>query len=121
MTPPKHLDKQLIPTWKQVVCCLEAAGTCADSDVALIEALVVNLYRAQQADSTLLETGLTVTMVSNSGNEYYQQHPAVAISQNCWKAVAQFSKALGLTPESRVKLSSASGIDADEALSRLLE
>jgi P27 family predicted phage terminase small subunit len=119
--PPKHLKAAGKAIWAATVAALDAAGTLsADTDLALIEGITISLLRAREADAEISKYGLTQKLTSNSGNVYYQPHPAVAISATAWKQVKAFADSLGLSPSGRAKLREASGFDAKAELDALM-
>jgi len=107
---PSHLPPLGKKMWKHLVQHLDALNLLAKLDSTILEGICVAYARAVEADTILSRDGLTF----QSGDNYRQQRPEVAISHNCWRRVKEFATEYGMTPASRGKLSSGSPNEEDD-------
>lgn len=106
---PRHLQGRARAAWNFWREELEAMGIDSRPDAMMLEGACVNYARAVQAD-LILARGCQVEepILDSEGDQIgvkVKNHPAVAVSNACWRQVRAFCSEFGLSPVSRTRLS----------------
>jgi len=106
---PKHLGMLARAVWTFWKEELEAMRLDCRPDAQMLEGACVNYERAVAADMMLRTAGLLVVEPVFDKQRAVvgakmKSHPAVAISNACWRNVRAFCSEFGLSPVSRTRL-----------------
>ena len=108
---PDHFTHTQRGVWDVLKQRLEVMELDYSADAMILEGLCVNYVRAVEADLLLERDGCDCEQAmldKNTGQitgYRIKNHPAVARSNMCWKAVQAFASDLGLTIVSRQRIS----------------
>lgn len=98
---PTWLDEEAKREWKRIVGELEQNGELKFIDLKSLEGYCQSYSRWKQCENILQTEGLTFT----TPNGYVQQRPEVAIANKALAEMRAWTKELGLTPASRLRMS----------------
>ncbi len=97
---PKHLDDTARKEWRRVAPLLYAYGLLTEFDAAALACYCQSFSRWVDCEGVLSKEGLT--FITDKG--YEGQKPEVAIANKCMRAIKDFCKEFGLTPNARGKM-----------------
>jgi len=105
---PRHLHGRARAAWNFWVKELSEMKLDCRPDAMMLEGACVNYARAVQSD-IILRYGCQVSepILDSNGEvvgEKIRNHPAVAVSNACWRNVRAFCSEFGLSPVSRTRL-----------------
>ena len=97
---PDHLDPIARSEWDRLVPILLGLRVLAETDRAMLAAYCVAYSRWVQAEAVLQDKGMTF----ETGNNYPQARPEVAIANQALKLMERFAQHFGLSPASRTRI-----------------
>jgi len=97
---PKHFEKEESDAWDKTVELLRPMMTLRKVDIAVLGAYCSSFVRWQKAEKELSGANLTV-----GGKEGPKVNPLVTISRDAQRDMVFYAAQLGMTPASRIKMS----------------
>jgi len=118
--PPRHLQGLAREQWGIWKRDLELMQMDYSADAVMLEGACINYARAIEADETLkdgcqVEEPITDSLTGNQIGVKLKNHPAVAVSNTCWRNVHMFCSELGLSLVARQRLSVEAGDTTNES------
>ena len=116
--PPAYIlsNPEAISLWDQIIDGLERIRVLLASDQHLIELYVQAAVRKREAEALLTDpdTGQLILLYRTPPSGSFALNPLLGIISNSEKIMFSCLRELGLTPQSRAKVSVSSDSDADQ-------
>ncbi len=118
--PPDWLDPLAREEWNRIVPALDAIGMLTKVDGFCLEAFCCCCSGWRKAQEKVAVLGEIYAPSKKKGSRYLQQNPYLSVALKYLSLARTFAAELGLSPASRVGLTSPDKNDPDDPLEQLL-
>lgn len=114
---PKSLDANARKEWRRLLPILERMRVLTEADGIALANLCVDYSLLQEAQASLVKTGL---LTKNKKTEMIHQNPLIKVVAQTTDRVSRGLREFGLTPASRSRVQTVSDSKGGESLAALL-